>query len=707
MTGRTRITKNVRAVLFTLAAIATLCATTGPSASAAAAGSPRGGTPIAVQPPTSPVPADRHLRSLDEATTAGRIDPELVVALRSKGSVRALVEYVDGGALRELSTHRDIGVGIPAMRERTDKVKGAANRKVGTGMRAVTEHRNLASSEVRFTSEQALLRAANAGEILAVHALRPVYAGAANYDSASLNLVRQPSAAASGYRGTGTMVAVLDTGLDHRRATFGSCTAVNTPSTCRVAGNWEFGALDGTLDEGSMHGTNVAGIVANVAPGTRLLGMDVFNGASTDAALMSKALDQVITLKSQGWPIASANMSIYDHSFWTTTCGSASLATAFSRLRQVGVIPVTIAGNDAIKAGGFRNGVAWPGCLPDALTVGAVFDSADPATSGWCSGTPYADRIACFSQGGPLLDVWAPGLVVEAAGIAQAGTSQAAPHVARAVAVLRAAAPATAVSTLQNALAGSGPSISDARSGATHTRRRLDLTAALTTLIGTADAVPPTVATPGQVPALGYPVATTGAVPVTVSWSATDASGIAAYEVFVSTNGAAWAKVTLSSPTARSTTFSLSPGSRYVFTVRAKDGAGNWSGWKQGSTFTPVSFGDASTAMAYSAGWTRYARAYATNGTTTASSRAGATAKFTFTGRGFGWVATRHAGAGQARIYLDGVLQGTWDLYSASTKPRLTVAGWSGAYGTHTVTVQVVGTVGRPSVDVDSFTVLR
>lgn len=711
MTTRTRVIRTVQAGLLAFAASAALCTTNAPSASAAEPTTGSDAKP-ALQLASSPLPADRHLSSLDEAVSAGRVEAGLVTALRSGTSVRALVDFTEGGALQELSATngRGLAADLTAMRERSDSVKAAAGRKVGTDMQVVTKYRNLSSSEVLFTSEQALLRAANSGEITAVHALHAVHVGAANADAASLNLVRQPSAASSGYRGAGTMVAVLDTGLDQTRATFGSCTAVNTPSTCRVAGNWDYADQDNTFDDSDMHGTNVAGIVANVAPGTRLLGMDVFNGKDTNAALMSKALDDVITLKGQGWPIASVNMSIYSaNTFETSTCGTQPLATAFTRLRQVGVIPVTIAGNDAPLSGTFRNGVAWPGCLPDALTVGAVFDSADPLTSRWCSGTPYADRIACFSQGGPLLDVWAPGLIVDAAGIAQAGTSQAAPHLAGAIAVLRAARPTVDVPTLQNAITSSGPTISDTRSGTAYNRHRLDLVASLTTLLGTSgDTSAPTVATPGQVPALDYSIGADGTVPTTINWSATDASGIAAYEVYASTNGGAWTAVTLPSVTTQSITFSLTPGSTYTFTVRAKDGAGNWSGWKQGVTFTPANVGDADTAMTYSSGWTRYARTYATSGTTTASSTTGSTVRVVFTGRAFAWVATKHAGAGLAKLFLDGVPQdGSWDLYSSTTQPRRIVAAWSGSYGTHTVEIKVLGTTGRPSVDIDSLTVLR
>jgi hypothetical protein len=78
------------------------------------------------------------------------------------------------------------------------------------------------------------------------------------------------------------------------------------------------------------------------------------------------------------------------------------------------------------------------------------------------------------------------------------------------------------------------------------------------------------------------------------------------------------------------------------------------------------------------------------------------------TGSSAGWVATKYSGAGQAKVWLDGIYQGTLDLYSASTVGQRVVTNTAhGVAGTHRITVQVVGTAGRPAVDVDSFIVLR
>lgn len=89
------------------------------------------------------------------------------------------------------------------------------------------------------------------------------------------------------------------------------------------------------------------------------------------------------------------------------------------------------------------------------------------------------------------------------------------------------------------------------------------------------------------------------------------------------------------------------------------------------------------------------------------SSKAGAWIKTTFSGSAVGWVSTMGPNMGAARVYVDGVLVETVDLHRSTTSTREIV--WSTAFashGTHTVEIRVVGTAGRPSVDLDAFVIL-
>jgi hypothetical protein len=225
---------------------------------------------------------------------------------------------------------------------------------------------------------------------------------------------------------------------------------------------------------------------------------------------------------------------------------------------------------------------------------------------------------------------------------------------------------------------------------------------------GGSETVKPAVKVPVQLPAKGGKMIPANTVPVSVQWSATDASGIAEYSVFTRTNGGMWTPLTLASPTAKSKVIRTRVGSSYQVAVAAKDRAGNWSDWAYGATFEPGAWEESSQYVAYSTGWKLADYAPASGGAVKWASVAGTSASFTFTGRAVGWVASRSTNRGQARIYIDGVLRDTIDLYSATTIPATVVRSFAWAnVGTHTIKVVTVGTKGRPKIDVDSFTRLR
>jgi len=63
-------------------------------------------------------------------------------------------------------------------------------------------------------------------------------------------------------------------------------------------------------------------------------------------------------------------------------------------------------------------------------------------------------------------------------------------------------------------------------------------------------------------------------------------------------------------------------------------------------------------------------------------------------------------GRGKANVYVNDVYKTTVDLYSATTLKQRVV--WSANYSTsatRTITIKVLGTAGRPRVDIDGFIV--
>lgn len=335
----------------------------------------------------------------------------------------------------------------------------------------------------------------------------------------SLDLIGQPAAEASGYTGAGTAVAVLDTGADWTHSDLGSCTAVGTPSTCRVAYAADFATLDGSRDDNG-HGTNVSAIVAAVAPGADILALDVFrsDGYAYSSDIIS-AIDWVITNQAT-YDIAAINMSLGAGGY-TAPCSDA-FSTSITAARAAGVLTAAASGNSA-----YTNKISSPACAADAISVGAVYDT-NMGGVGWsgCTDTSSAaDKVTCFSNTASFLDILAPGAIITAGGYAMGGTSQASPHVAGALAVLRAADPTASVDTLEDRLLDAGVSVTDHRTGLTFPR--LDLEASVANCVSAVSTTSLSIAATGGSGSIGV---TTGAgcewtVSSDASWLTLGASG--------------------------------------------------------------------------------------------------------------------------------------------------------------------------------------
>lgn len=289
-------------------------------------------------------------------------------------------------------------------------------------------------------------------------------------DAQSLPLIGQPDAAAAGFRGAGTAVAILDTGADWTVADLGACTAVGQPATCRVVYAQDLAPNDNARDANG-HGTNVSATVALVAPETDIVALDVFNGNLAYSNDVIAGLDWVAA-NAATYGIASVNMSLGSGAF-TAPCTDV-FSAAIASVRAAGVAVVVASGNNA-----YTNAVASPACNASAVTVGAVYDS-NLGAMGWsgCSdATSAADRVTCFSNSASFLDLLAPGALITAGGQTMGGTSQAAPHVAGAFAVLRSANPGDTIDELEATLETTGRTVTDHRNGLSFPR--LDLAAAV------------------------------------------------------------------------------------------------------------------------------------------------------------------------------------------------------------------------------------
>lgn len=415
--------------------------------------------------------------SLAAAVEDGVVDPALAGHLAKHGSAKALVNFVyhdilEAGHATAGSESTRVAQAGAAYQVRKD----VALDEVASQITVIQDYSSLPTTYVHVDSRSALLALANDPKVLSIRANHVKRASL----SQSLPLVRQPEAAAAGRTGSGTAVAVLDTGVDYTRSAFGSCSSPG--GTCKVAYAADFAPNDGVRDADG-HGTNVAGIALGVAPSTKILSLDVFDGGGAYDSDIIDAINWVISTRAT-YGTRSVNLSLGDTSWHTTECSTSSYAGPFANLRAAGVLPVVAAGNDGYVGGTFRNGVSGPACAPGAVRVGAVYD-ANVGGMNWgdCNdSTTAANKITCFSQTGPILTVWAPGSPITAAGYTYSGTSQATPHVAGAAAAVGGAAPSATASQVQDAIATTGPNITDSRNGVT--KHRLDVMAAVTAIGG-------------------------------------------------------------------------------------------------------------------------------------------------------------------------------------------------------------------------------
>jgi hypothetical protein len=156
------------------------------------------------------------------------------------------------------------------------------------------------------------------------------------------------------------------------------------------------------------------------------------------------------------------------------------------------------------------------------------------------------------------------------------------------------------------------------------------------------------------------------------------------------------------------TTRYLSVSHSYRFRVRAVDRAGNSSPWAYSSTFRVSAYQDSNTNLRYAGTWGLSTNSIWWDGKARFASRSGATVRLTFTGRSFAWVGLRSPYRGRAQVYVNGVLKATVDLKAATTQTGRLVwaANWSSS-ATRTVLIKVLGTSGRPRVDIDGFATIR
>ncbi|MGW5616862.1 S8 family peptidase [Streptomyces sp. NPDC003877] len=213
--------------------------------------------------------------------------------------------------------------------------------------------------------------------------------------------------------GAGVTVYVLDTGVRTTHRDFGG----------RAGHGWDFVGGDGIASDANGHGTHVAGTVAGAAHGVakkaRIVSVRVLDAAG--AGTTARVIAGIEWVTRHARKPAVANLSLGGPR-------NDRLDAALRASIASGVTYTVAAGNDGRPAGLYS-----PGNVRQAITVGA---------------TDRKDAKPAFSNHGPALDLFAPGVGITSATAASdtaravySGTSMASPHAAGAAALHLSARP--------------------------------------------------------------------------------------------------------------------------------------------------------------------------------------------------------------------------------------------------------------------------
>ena len=271
----------------------------------------------------------------------------------------------------------------------------------------------------------------------------------------------------AGFRGAGTRIAVIDTGIDLDHPDLAASIDTSTGLNC----------VNPALppNDGHGHGTHVAGTAAaplnnvgvvGVAPEAQLVPIKTFDDAGNSSeAMVLCGLDHVVDLNTDGDPnndIDVANMSWGDPRSWGS-CATDALHAAICAADAAGVVLIGGAGNNAADAGTFV-----PAAFPEVVSVSAIADfDGKPGGLAGCQFIPTLlanqcdDAFAFFSNYGPSVDVTAPGVNVYStwAGggyMQESGTSMATPHVSGVAALVKGANPSLTTAQIRQLLVDTG-----------------------------------------------------------------------------------------------------------------------------------------------------------------------------------------------------------------------------------------------------------
>jgi subtilisin family serine protease len=262
-----------------------------------------------------------------------------------------------------------------------------------------------------------------------------------------------------GMRGDGTVICVIDSGIDGNHSSLDDMDDNNATSDPKIIAFYDAsdspGETNGTTKPFDLdgHGTHVAGVAAGtghgdpdfryigVAPGAKLVGVKILLNASTsmNTADAMRGIEWAMNNKEKfGIQILSMSFGAKFVAPGITNDGTSAMSQLAERAVQEGLVVVAAAGN----SGPIRRSISPPGDARDVITVGNVQDDHTLTAS--------SSRGPVGKPGNSYIkpDVCAPGTDIYSAQansgnrfVSQTGTSDSCPHVSGVAALMLQALP--------------------------------------------------------------------------------------------------------------------------------------------------------------------------------------------------------------------------------------------------------------------------
>jgi len=235
-----------------------------------------------------------------------------------------------------------------------------------------------------------------------------------------------------GFTGAGVTVAVLDTGIDTDHTYLSDALVVEqcycddspAPGNGCCPGGDEVESGPGSAEDDEGHGTGMAGVITSsrvtnpgVAPDAEIAAVKVLpaTGEGSSADIVS-GLEWVLA-NHETWGIRVVNMSLSDAGEYDDDaafpCTGSMMQIAISDLVAAGVTVFVASGNN-----GYDDGISFPACVPDAISVGGFYDVYINNGATWCLNEPcsqtctdtpaFASGFVCHTNAGSLLDILTP-----------------------------------------------------------------------------------------------------------------------------------------------------------------------------------------------------------------------------------------------------------------------------------------------------------